>query len=162
PGPARPAPRPAKRRGRSHRPCPRMCRTGPDRRSAADMAGTRCPPPGGRRRRRAPPPGRRQPARQPPRPHPPPHPRPPPPTLATVPAAGPGSTVTADVRDTGPGAPAGRLPHFYDRFYRAGAQPPRPGSGLGLAIVTAITAAHQGTAQAALNHPHGLRVTLTL
>ncbi|HYA49736.1 MAG TPA: hypothetical protein VEG33_01050, partial [Streptosporangiaceae bacterium] len=47
-------------------------------------------------------------------------------------------------------------------FYRAAAPAPRPGAGLGLAIVTAIAAAHQGTAQAALNHPHGLRVTLTL
>ncbi len=37
-----------------------------------------------------------------------------------------------------------------------------PGSGLGLAIVTAVAATHHGTAQASLNEPHGLRVTLTL
>ena len=37
-----------------------------------------------------------------------------------------------------------------------------PRVGLGLAIVSAIAAAHQGTAEAALNPPHGLRVTLTL
>jgi signal transduction histidine kinase len=36
------------------------------------------------------------------------------------------------------------------------------GSGLGLAIVAAIAAAHHGTATAALNEPHGLRVTLAL
>ncbi len=39
---------------------------------------------------------------------------------------------------------------------------PCPGSGLGLAIVTAVAATHHGTAQASLNEPHGLRVTLTL
>lgn len=37
-----------------------------------------------------------------------------------------------------------------------------PGSGLGLAIVTEIAATHEGSAEAALNHPHGLCVTLTL
>jgi two-component system OmpR family sensor kinase len=83
-------------------------------------------------------------------------------TVATITAAQHGSTVTVDVSDDGPGVPAGRLPRIFDRFYRAAAQPPSPGSGLGLAIVTAVAAAHQGTAQAALNHPHGLRITLTL
>jgi two-component system OmpR family sensor kinase len=83
-------------------------------------------------------------------------------TVATITAAQHGSTVTVDVSDDGPGVPAGRLPRIFDRFYRAAAQPPSPGSGLGLAIVAAVAAAHQGTAQAALNHPHGLRITLTL
>ena len=83
-------------------------------------------------------------------------------TVATITAAARGGTVIVEVSDNGPGVPADRLPHIFDRFYRAAALPPRPGSGLGLAIVTAIAAAHQGTAEAALNHPHGLRVTLTL
>src|SRR5215468_3970526 len=83
-------------------------------------------------------------------------------TDATITAAECDGNITVEVSDDGPGVPAGRLPHIFDRFYRAAAPPPRPGSGLGLAIVTAIAAAHQGTAQAALNHPHGLRVTLTL
>ena len=39
---------------------------------------------------------------------------------------------------------------------------PCPGSGLGLAIVTAVAATHHGTAEARLNEPHGLRVTVTL
>jgi two-component system, OmpR family, sensor kinase len=82
-------------------------------------------------------------------------------TVATITAAARGGSLTVEVSDDGPGVPADRLPHIFDRFYRAAA-PPRPGSGLGLAIVTAIAAAHQGTAEAALNHPHGLRVTLTL
>jgi two-component system OmpR family sensor kinase len=83
-------------------------------------------------------------------------------TAATITAAVRGGTVVVEVSDNGPGVPADRLPHIFDRFYRAAALSPRPGSGLGLAIVTAIAAAHQGTAEAALNHPHGLRVTLTL
>jgi two-component system OmpR family sensor kinase len=83
-------------------------------------------------------------------------------TVATITAAERDGNITVEVSDDGPGVPADRLPHIFDRFYRATAPPPRPGSGLGLAIVTAIAAAHQGTAEAALNPPHGLRVTLTL
>ena len=83
-------------------------------------------------------------------------------TVATITAAARGGTVVVEVSDNGPGVPADRLPRIFDRFYRAAAPPPRPGSGLGLAIVTAIAAAHRGTAEATLNHPHGLRITLTL
>jgi two-component system OmpR family sensor kinase len=82
-------------------------------------------------------------------------------TVATITAAERDGGVTVEISDDGPGVPAGQLPHIFDRFYRAMA-PPRPGSGLGLAIVSAIAAAHQGTAEATLNHPRGLRVTLTL
>jgi len=83
-------------------------------------------------------------------------------TVATITAARSNGTVIVDVSDNGPGVPADQVCRVFDRFYRAAAQPLRPGSGLGLAIVTAIAAAHNGTAQAALNDPHGLRVTLTL
>jgi two-component system OmpR family sensor kinase len=83
-------------------------------------------------------------------------------TVATIAATERDGNVTVEVSDDGPGVPAGQLPHIFDRFYRAAAPPPRPGSGLGLAIVTAIAAAHQGTAEATPNQPHGLRVTLTL
>ena len=72
--------------------------------------------------------------------------------------------------------PADRLTRLFDRFYRGpgpearhagtardpGAETPCLGSGLGLAIVTAVAATHHGTAEASLNEPHGLRVTLTL
>jgi two-component system, OmpR family, sensor kinase len=70
--------------------------------------------------------------------------------------------VVVEVSDDGPGVPADGLPGIFDRFYRAGAQSARPGSGLGLAIVSQIATTHQGTAVAAPNYPHGLRVTLTL
>jgi two-component system OmpR family sensor kinase len=82
--------------------------------------------------------------------------------VASVAAARHNGTITIDVSDDGPGVTADQLPHIFDRFYRAPAQARRPGSGLGLAIVTAIAAAHHGAAEAALNDPHGLRVTLTL
>jgi two-component system, OmpR family, sensor kinase len=82
-------------------------------------------------------------------------------TVATVTACDDGGgRVVVGVSDNGPGVPAGRLPRIFDRFYRAGS--PRSGSGLGLAIVTEIAAAHEGTAHATLNHPHGLSITLTL
>jgi two-component system, OmpR family, sensor kinase len=83
-------------------------------------------------------------------------------TAATITAAASNGSVVVEVSDDGPGVPAGQLPRIFDRFYRGEAPSARPGSGLGLAIVTAIAAAHGGTAQAVLNEPHGLRVTLTL
>lgn len=83
-------------------------------------------------------------------------------TTATITAAARDGKVRVEVSDDGPGVPAAELPRIFDRFYRAGVPPQRRGSGLGLAIVTAITAAHHGTATAALNEPRGLRVSLTL
>jgi two-component system, OmpR family, sensor kinase len=86
----------------------------------------------------------------------------PPGTSATIVAEESDGTVTVQVSDDGPGVPAGQLPRIFDRFYRAAAPSARPGSGLGLAIVTAVAATHAGTTHAALNQPHGLRITLTL
>jgi two-component system OmpR family sensor kinase len=83
-------------------------------------------------------------------------------TVASITATTCDDALVIEVSDDGPGVPADRLARIFDRFYRAAAQSWRPGSGLGLAIVTAIASAHDGTAQATLNEPHGLRVTLTL
>jgi two-component system, OmpR family, sensor kinase len=82
-------------------------------------------------------------------------------TVTTITATTRGSSVIIEVSDDGPGVPAEQLSRIFDRFYRA-VSSPRGGSGLGLAIVAAIAAAHDGSAEATLNKPHGLRVTLTL
>lgn len=54
------------------------------------------------------------------------------------------------ITDTGPGVPAEDAPYVFERFSRGSndrARSDRAGAGLGLAIVTAIAAAHGGTAQ---------------
>jgi two-component system OmpR family sensor kinase len=84
-------------------------------------------------------------------------------TTATVSAARCNGSITIAVSDDGPGVPPAQLARIFDRFYRGGpGQSGPPGSGLGLAIVNAVAATHHGTAQASLNDPHGLRITLTL
>jgi len=82
-------------------------------------------------------------------------------TVGTIAATTTGDRVAIEVSDDGPGVPPDKLPHIFERFYRAGSQGTR-GSGLGLAIAAEIAAAHGGTAQAAPAVPHGLRVLLTL
>ena len=83
-------------------------------------------------------------------------------TTGTITASAADGTITLEVSDDGPGVPADRLPHIFERFYRAGALSSRPGSGLGLAIAAEIATAHGGTAQAASAAPHGLIVTMML
>ena len=82
-------------------------------------------------------------------------------TTGTITATTAGNRVTIEVSDDGPGVPPEKLPHIFERFYRAGSQGTR-GSGLGLAIAAEIAAAHGGTAEAARAVPHGLRIRLTL
>jgi len=83
-------------------------------------------------------------------------------TVGMISAAQVGDRVIVEVSDDGPGLPPDKLPHIFERFYRAGTRSFCPGAGLGLAIAAEITSAHGGTAQAAAFSPHGLRITLTL
>ena len=83
-------------------------------------------------------------------------------TTGAIVAVEAGGQIMIEVSDDGPGVPPEKLPHIFERFYRAGAHPGRPGSGLGLAIAAEIAAAHGGAAHAVPASPHGLRVTLTL
>jgi signal transduction histidine kinase len=61
-----------------------------------------------------------------------------------------GSRVRLTVSDTGPGIPAGALPHVFDRFYRADPARSRhvEGTGLGLAVVRNIVRVHRGDIRA--------------
>jgi two-component system, OmpR family, sensor kinase len=95
-------------------------------------------------------------------------------TVGTIAAREDAGHVVIEVSDDGPGVPPDKLPHIFERFYRAGARPqlyspgqPAPtylpaGSGLGLAIAAEIASAHGGAACAAPAVPHGLRITLTV
>jgi two-component system OmpR family sensor kinase len=73
-----------------------------------------------------------------------------------------GANAVLEVRDLGPGVPAGDLVRIFDRFYRSRGAPRGKGSGLGLAIVAEVAATYGGSAHAAPNEPQGLRVSFVL
>jgi two-component system, OmpR family, sensor kinase len=85
-------------------------------------------------------------------------------TLIELNVSATGRRVRVEVRDHGPGLPAGIGEQVFERFWRSegGRTRGRGGAGLGLAIVRAIVTAHHGEVHAA-NAPGGgasFRVTL--
>ncbi|MEA2138167.1 MAG: two-component system, OmpR family, sensor kinase [Solirubrobacteraceae bacterium] len=75
-----------------------------------------------------------------------------------------GADAVLEVRDHGPGLPAGDPAELFERFWRAdpGRGRGRAGAGLGLSIVAAIVGAHGGRARAADADGGGARFTVTL
>ena len=72
--------------------------------------------------------------------------------------------VTLEVSDSGPGIPAGDLPHVFERFYRGEKTRAREegGSGLGLSIVRALAEAQGGEVVIASTEGIGTTVTVWL
>ena len=80
-------------------------------------------------------------------------------TLAT---AREGGDAVLRVTDTGPGIPAGDLPHIFDRFWRGRHTSQTAGSGIGLAIAAELARAHGGRLSASSEPGRGTQMTLTL
>ena len=75
-----------------------------------------------------------------------------------------GSDAILTVTDTGKGIPADRLPHIFDRFYRAdnARQLDKGQSGLGLTIVKSLVEAHEGIIAAESQLGKGTTFTITI
>lgn len=78
-------------------------------------------------------------------------------------AAAAGAEVVFTVGDDGEGIAAERLPHVFERFYRADTarERDRGGAGIGLAIAKALTEAHGGHISVASRGP-GTGTTFTV
>ncbi len=70
--------------------------------------------------------------------------------------------VQLEVRDAGPGLPAGSEERVFDRFYRADPARSGEGTGIGLSIARAIAEAHGGTIRAASPVSGGAVFTIEL
>ncbi len=77
-----------------------------------------------------------------------------------------GEQLSCTIADTGPGIPAGEIPHLFERFYRGDPSRARDeahgGAGLGLAIAKAIIAAHGGQIWIESELDQWTRVTFSL
>lgn len=66
------------------------------------------------------------------------------------------------IADTGPGIPADKLPHIFDRFYKAGSEHNRTGTGLGLAVAREIVRTHGGDIAATSRTGEGTVLAISL
>lgn len=73
-----------------------------------------------------------------------------------------GRWAVVEVADDGPGIPAEDRERVFDRFFHRHPQGEEPGTGLGLALVSAVAAAHGGTARAGAAPEGGALLTLRL
>ncbi len=73
-----------------------------------------------------------------------------------------GDSVIVSVTDSGPGIPAGDLPHVFKPFYRVSGERAGAGAGLGLAVARGLVEAHGGRITAENRSEGGARFTFTL
>lgn len=86
----------------------------------------------------------------------------PPATTVTLSATQASGQMRVCVSDDGPGLPAGRAEHLFEKFTRGQVESTIPGVGLGLAICRTILEAHGGKLSAANRVPHGAEFCFTL
>lgn len=80
-------------------------------------------------------------------------------TLAVAPR---GELARLSVTDTGPGIPAGELPHVFERFWRGSRAAAVGGSGIGLAVVSELVRAHSGRVEVESTIGEGTTFTVLL
>lgn len=88
----------------------------------------------------------------------------PPRSVVTLSSATEPGELCIEVTDEGPGIPADKLPHIFERFYRAdkGRSRKKGGSGLGLSIAKTIVEAHGGRIEAESRAGEGTKMKLHL
>jgi len=75
-----------------------------------------------------------------------------------------GDSACIEISDNGPGIPADKLPHIFERFYRIDNERTKDlsSTGLGLAIARELVEAHGGRIAAASEEGKGMCFTITL